>query len=253
MADAHDADAALWQSHRMTLSFDRFEVLTFDCYGTLIDWEAGILAAARRLLRPHGVELDDESTLEAFARHEHRLEAGPFQSYRGILAGVARAIGAEHGLELADAEAADFGASVADWPPFADSPPALARLATRYRLGVVTNCDDDLFAASARRLGIAFDEVVTAQQVGSYKPAPRHFEVMFERLDVPRERILHVAQSLFHDHVPAKALGLSTVWVDRRGGRAGSGATPPGDATPDLVVPDLASLADLAVGPEGDR
>jgi 2-haloacid dehalogenase len=253
LADAHDDDAALWQSHHMTLSFDRFEVLTFDCYGTLIDWEAGILAAARRLLRPHGVELDDEATLEAFARHEHRLEAGPFQSYRGILAGVARAIGAEHGLELADAEAADFGASVPDWPPFADSPPALARLATRYRLGVVTNCDEDLFAASARRLGIAFDEVVTAQQVGSYKPAPRHFEVMFERLGVPRERILHVAQSLFHDHVPAKALGLSTVWVDRRGGRAGSGATPPSDATADLVVPDLASLADLAVGPEGDR
>ena len=94
---------------------------------------------------------------------------------------------------------------------------------------------------------------MTAQQIGSYKPAPRHFEVMFERLGIPRERILHVAQSLFHDHVPAKALGLTTVWVDRRGGRDGSGATPPAEATPDLVVPDLASLADLAVGPRGDR
>jgi 2-haloacid dehalogenase len=236
----------------MTLRFDRFEVLTFDCYGTLIDWERGILEAARRLLGPHGVELDDEAILEAFARHEHRIEAGPFQSYRGILTAVARAIGADHGLQLDDAEAAGFGASVADWPAFPDSPAALARLATRFRLAVVTNCDDDLFAASARRLGVAFDEVVTAQQVGSYKPAPRHFEVMFERLGIPRERILHVAQSLFHDHVPAKALGLTTVWVDRRGGRDGSGATPPAHATPDLVVPDLASLAELAVGPRGD-
>ena len=237
----------------MTLSFDRFEVLTFDCYGTLIDWERGILEAARRLLRPHGVDPGDDAILEAFARHEHRIEAGPFQSYRGILTAVARAIGTDHGLRLDDAEAADFGASVADWPAFPDSPAALARLATHFRLAVVTNCDDDLFAASARRLGVAFDEVVTAQQIHSYKPAPRHFEVMFERLGIPRERILHVAQSLFHDHVPAKALGLTTVWVDRRGGRDGSGATPPAEVKPDLVVPDLASLADLAVGPRGDR
>ena len=235
----------------MTLRFDRFEVLSFDCYGTLIDWERGILEATRRLLHPHDIDPRDDAVLEAFARHEQQLEAGPFQSYRGILTGVARAIGAEHGLDLDDAETADFGASVADWPAFPDSPAALARLATGFRLAVVTNCDDDLFAASALRLGVAFDEVVTAQQVGSYKPAPRHFEVMFERLGIPRERILHVAQSLFHDHVPAKALGLTTVWVDRRGGRTGSGATPPAEANPDLVVPDLASLADLAIGPRG--
>jgi 2-haloacid dehalogenase len=237
----------------MTLSFDRFEVLTFDCYGTLIDWERGILEAARRLLGPHGVDPGDDAILEAFARHEQRIEAGPFQTYRGILTAVARAIAADHGLQLDDAEAAGFGASVADWPAFPDSPAALTRLATRFRLGVVTNCDDDLFAASARRLGVAFDEVVTAQQIHSYKPAPRHFEVMFERLGIPRERILHVAQSLFHDHVPAKALGLTTVWVDRRSGRDGSGATPPAEAKPDLVVPDLGSLAELAVGPRGDR
>ncbi len=247
----------VWQSARMTFSFDRFEVLTFDCYGTLIDWERGILEAARRLLGPAGAEPGaepgDDAILEAFARHEHRVETGPFQSYRGILTEVARAIGHDLGADVSDSDAASFGGSVGEWPAFADSPAALARLATRFRLGVVTNCDDDLFAASARRLGIAFDEVVTAQQVGSYKPAPRHFEVMFERLGVPRERILHVAQSLFHDHVPAKALGLTTAWVDRRGGRVGSGATPPADATPDLVVPDLATLADLAVGPEGER
>jgi 2-haloacid dehalogenase len=236
----------------MAIAFERFEALTFDCYGTLIDWECGLLAAARQLLRPHGVDPDDDAILESFARHEHALEAGPYREYRAILTDVARAIGRELGVEVSGVEAAAFGASVGDWPAFADSPVALARLAGRYRLGVITNCDDDLFAASARRLSIVFDEVVTAQQVGSYKPSHHNFEVMFERLGCPRERILHVAQSLFHDHVPAKALGLATVWVDRRGGRAGSGATPPAEAVPDLVIPDLASLADLAIGPQGD-
>ena len=115
-----------------------------------------------------------------------------------------------------------------------------------FGLGVITNCDDDLFAASNRRLGVTFDWIVTAQQVGSYKPDPRNFEFAFERIDVPRERILHVAQSLFHDHVPAKALGMTTVWVDRRHDREGFGATPPASATPDLTVPDMATLADLA-------
>ena len=125
---------------------------------------------------------------------------------------------------------------------------ALARLHERYRLAVITNCDDDLFAASARRLGITFDEVVTAQQAGAYKPSHRGFELMFERLGVPRDRILHVAQSLYHDHVPARALGLASVWIDRRSGQAGSGATPPADAAPHATYTSLAALA-AAAGP----
>ena len=120
-------------------------------------------------------------------------------------------------------ERAAFGAAVADWPAFPDSADALARLATRFRLGVITNCDDDLFAAAAEKLGVAFDPLVTAQQARAYKPAERPFALAFERLDLPRERILHVAQSLFHDHVTAKRLGLTTVWIDRRGGRGGTG------------------------------
>jgi 2-haloacid dehalogenase len=135
---------------------------------------------------------------------------------------------------------------VGEWPAFPDSRGALARLKEHFALAVITNCDDDLFAASNRRLGVTFDAVITAQQVGSYKPSHRNFEVAFERIGAPRERILHVAQSLFHDHVPAKELGLTTVWVDRRHDRPGSGATPPTSATPDLVVPDMATLADLA-------
>ena len=242
----------MWQSAHMTLELDRFVALTFDCYGTLIDWERGIVAAARAILGASGADLDDEAILEAFARHERPLERGPYQTYRTILTQVARAIGREQGLGVSDADAQAFAASVPDWPAFPDSSAALARLAARHRLGVITNCDDDLFAGSASRLGVRFDEVVTAQQAGSYKPSARNFELMLERLDLPRDRVLHVAQSLYHDHVPAKALGIATVWVDRRQGRPGSGATPAAEAAPDLVVPDLASLADLVVGSTGD-
>jgi 2-haloacid dehalogenase len=233
----------------MTIAFDRFEVLSFDCYGTLIDWETGLLAAAARLLGAPVRDTPGDAILEAFARHERRLEAGPYLPYRVLLGEVARAIGADLGLAVSDAAAAAFGSSVADWPAFPDAHAALERLQARFRLAVLTNCDDDLFEASRQRLAIHFDSVVTAQQVGSYKPDKRNFEVLLERLAIPRERVLHVAQSLFHDHVPARALGFSTVWVDRRRGHPGSGATPAASAVPDLTAPDLATLADLAVGP----
>ena len=154
---------------------------------------------------------------------------------------------ASYGVTATDEELSVFGGSVGDWPAFPDSAAALARLATKFKLGVLTNCDDDLFAGSNRRLGATFDWIVTAQQAGSYKPDRRNFELLFERVGLPRERILHVAQSLFHDHVPAKALGLTTVWIDRRHDRPGAGATPPADASPDLTLPDMASLAQVAV------
>jgi len=230
----------------MPVVFERFEVLTFDCYGTLIDWEAGILAGLRRVFDPRGIAADDEDLLERYARHEAAIESGRYLRYRDVLAGGLRGVCAELGVEPSDEEAAAFGGSVAEWPAFPDSAGALARLAERFRLAVITNCDDDLFAASNRRLGVTFDFVITAQQVGSYKPSHRNFEVAFERIGAPRERILHVAQSLFHDHVPGKELGLATVWVDRRRDQPGSGATPPASATPDLAVPDMATLADLA-------
>ena len=153
---------------------------------------------------------------------------------------------ADLGITATGAELTTFGGSVAGWPAFADSAAALARLRDRFRLGVITNCDDDLFAASNRRLGVTFDWIVTAQQVRRYKPHVRAFEAAFQEIGLPPRRLLHVAQSLYHDHVPAKALGLTTVWVDRRRGRAGSGATPLASAQPDLTVPDLATLADLA-------
>ena len=229
------------------LDFDRFDVLTFDCYGTLIDWEAGILAALRAPLAAHGIDAADERLLESFARHEAETEAGPYRPYREVLGDVLAALLEERGAAASSDEQAAFGGSVADWPAFPDSAAALAGLHQRFKLGVITNCDDDLFAASEEKLEVKFDWVVTAQQTRRYKPNPRGFELMFERVGLPPARILHVAQSLYHDHVPAKRLGLSTVWVDRRGGQPGSGATPPATATPDLTVPDMATLAAVAV------
>jgi 2-haloacid dehalogenase len=227
------------------LDYGRFDALTFDCYGTLIDWEAGLLAAFRPILAARGLAVGDD-VLERYARHEASAEAGRYLRYRDVLAAGLRGVAGELGIQPTAEEIEAFSGSVADWPAFPDSPAALARLHTHYRLGVITNCDDDLFAASASRLGTEFDWVVTAQQVGSYKPHEANFLTAFARLGLPRERILHVAQSLFHDHVPAKRLGLSTVWIDRRHDRPGAGATPPASATPDAVYPDLASFAAAA-------
>ena len=231
-----------------TLDFDAFDVLTFDTYGTLIDWERGILAAIRPILAAHGIDAGaDDGVLEAFARHEAEIESGPYRPYRAVLGEVLTAMLGHFGQAPTGDEVAQFGGSVVDWPAFPDSAVALARLHERFKLGVITNCDDDLFAASEARLGTTFDWVVTAQQAKRYKPNPRGFELMFERVGLPPARILHVAQSLFHDHVTAKRLGLSTVWVDRRAGRPRGGATPPAEAAPDLTVPDMATLAAVAV------
>jgi 2-haloacid dehalogenase len=235
------------------LDFGRFEVLTVDCYGTLIDWEAGLLGALRPVLAAHRVAIADEDLLEAYAGLEAELEAGPYRRYRDVLGGGLAGLGARLGFEPTAAEVEVFGGSVADWPAFEDSPGALARLSTRFRLGVVTNCDNDLFAASSARLGVRFDWVVTAEQVGSYKPNPRNLEVALERIGRPRARVLHVAQSLFHDHVPAAELGLASVWVDRRRDPGRFGATPAAVARPTLTVPDVATLADLVDRADGRR
>jgi 2-haloacid dehalogenase len=229
------------------LDFGRIEALTFDCYGTLIDWESGILGGLQPFLAARGGMPSDDALLEAYAREEARIESGPYLPYRSVLAkactGACRAFGVEPTAE----EAERFGASVPDWPAFPDSRAALAALASRFGLGVITNCDDDLFAGSNRRLGEPFRWVVTAQQAGAYKPSHRGFELAFERLAIPRARILHVAQSLFHDHVPAAELGLTSIWIDRRRGRTGAGATPPAQASFAATFPDMASFAAAAL------
>jgi 2-haloacid dehalogenase len=213
------------------LDLARFDALTFDCYGTLIDWETGLLGALREI-----AEADDDRLLSRFAEAERAIEAGPYRSYREVLREVLRRIAP------ADTERDALARSLPDWPVFPDTVASLEALRRRYRLAIVSNVDDDLFAGTARHLRVPFDAVVTAQQVGSYKPAPAHFHRVLERLSLPREKVLHVAQSRYHDIAPAKALGWSTVWVNRRAGRAGSGATPPQEAIADLEVPDLATL-----------
>jgi 2-haloacid dehalogenase len=225
------------------LDFSRFEALTFDCYGTLIDWEAGILAGLRPVLARRGVNPSDDELLEVYARFESVAEAGPYLRYRTVLGRCLGEVVTHYGGTPEPAEIAAFGDSVGDWPAFADSAAALATLHERYRLGVITNCDDDLFARSATRLRAQFECVVTAQSAGSYKPSRRNFELALERIGLPPDRILHIAQSLFHDHVPAKAMGLTTVWIDRRHDRPGFGATPPAEATPDATFADMASFA----------
>ena len=228
------------------IDYAALDALTFDCYGTLIDWETGLLAGLRNALGSAGAAAGDDALLEAFGAAEAVAEAGPYQTYRNILGSCLDAVAANLGVSATSEARAAFGGSVADWPAFPDSAAALATLRRRFRLGVITNCDDDLFAASNRRLGVAFDWVITAEQAQGYKPRIANFEFAFERIGLPRPRILHVAQSLFHDHVPAKALGMTTVWIDRRAGRTGSGATPPAEARPDAVFPDMATFAAAA-------
>jgi 2-haloacid dehalogenase len=221
-----------------------WEILTFDCYGTLVDWEQGLGQALETVLRPHGVTAARDELLERFAQFEQEAEHGPHQSYRAVLAQVSAALGVHYGVPLAADDLAFLSGSLPDWPLFDDTVDALGRLAERYRLGILSNIDDDLFAATSRHLGVAFDPIVTAEQVGSYKPSQAGFEALLERVAVPSRRLLHVAQSIFHDIAPATALGINCVWVDRRRGQPG-GATPSSSMEPKWRVDSLAELADL--------
>jgi 2-haloacid dehalogenase len=226
------------------LDLSRAKVLTFDCYGTLVDWEAGILGALHRYL-PRGVASDD-ALLEEYAALEAAAEAGPYKRYREVLGESLAAVIRHHGVSIGGGEVAELGGSVVDWPAFPDSAGALKSLTSRFDLGVITNCDDDLFGASNSRLGEPFRWVITAQQAGSYKPSLNNFHLAFERIGVARDEIIHVAQSLFHDHVPAKHLGVQSVWINRRADQPGAGATPPAEATPDATFTDMASFASYA-------
>lgn len=221
------------------MNFDQFTHLTFDCYGTLIDWERGILAALTPVIERRGLPVDPAHLLRLYAKYEAQEEAGPYKSYRDVLRGVMAGIAAELGFAPREDELAALPDSVGDWPAFPDSAEALKTLKTRFKLVILSNIDDAMFAQSNRHLGVEFDEIITAQQVGSYKPARRNFHVALERLGVPKTQILHVAQSLFHDHVPAKELGFTTIWVNRPSILPDTGVSLPVDVTPDLEVADM--------------
>jgi 2-haloacid dehalogenase len=226
------------------MTFEKTEFLTFDCYGTLIDWEAGIIAVLRPILDQHDVEVDDASLLATYAELEAEAAAGPFVAYREILGRVVDGIARRFDFEATPAQKDALAASVADWPPFPDTQAALRRLSRRFKLVILSNIDDDLFEGTARRLDTPFHRVFTAQQIGSYKPATANFEYAMEKLGGGTSRIVHVAQSLYHDIAPANRLGLRTVWINRREGLGGTGATPPAEASPDLQFSTLEAFAE---------
>jgi len=226
-----------------------FSALTFDCYGTLIDWETGIAEALGAWATDRGIAADRTELLAAFGASESTHQAAmPDTLYPQILAACLRDIGAHFGAEPTTAEQIAFGRSVQDWPAFPDSAEALAYLKKHYKLVIVSNVDRESFRASNAKLEVEFDHIVTAQDVGSYKPAPGHFTRMLADLadmGIGKERILHTAQSLFHDHVPAKQFGLTTLWINRQAGRAGATPMPSASVTPDFEVPSLAAMVEL--------
>jgi 2-haloacid dehalogenase len=227
------------------LDFSSFEYLSFDCYGTLIDWESGILGYLRPLLRTKGCDVSEEQILNLYSEFEPHQQDLAYRRYREILASVVRDFGRELRIDFTEKEVDGLAGSIRAWKPFPDTVGALKRLKTRYKLAVLSNIDDDLFASTAPKLGVEIDCVVTAQQVQSYKPSSRNFDTLLNRLQVDKDRLLHVAESLYHDVIPAQALGIATVWVNRRQGKSAA-ASRMVVARPDLEVPTVAALADLA-------
>jgi len=215
-----------------------YDVVTFDCYGTLIDWERGISEAFAAAASKAGRAFAPSEVLAAYGKIEREVEAAAYRPYRDVLAATAMRVARQLGWPLAEKEAGFLAESLPSWPPFPDTNPALERLmAAGMRLGILSNVDEDLLAATRRRLTVSFDLVATAERVGSYKPGYAHFEVARAALGAGA-RWLHAAQSFFHDVVPAKALGIPTAWINRKAERAGA------SGSPDRELEDLTGLAD---------
>ncbi len=227
-----------------------FDALTFDCYGTLIDWESGMIAGLKPLTDRFDGRLTRDQILEAHARHESGQQAQtPAKKYYELLPIVYRRLAEEWGIEVAWEECVTYGQSVKNWPAFADSVEALAYLKQHYKLVILSNVDNTSFAASNARLGVHFDAIYSAEDVGAYKPSDRNFDYMLHHMGkngIAKERILHTAESLFHDHKPANRHGLATCWIYRRHAQEGFGATmdPGGQPDIDFRFNSMAELAD---------
>ena len=227
-----------------------YRALSFDCYGTLIDWESGILNFLRRWSARAGVAVDDEALLETFAAVESREESRtPRKLYPAVLESVLDGIAARFGITASAVDRAAFGQSVAYWPAFPDSVAALAELKRHFKLIILSNVDRASFARSNVKLGVKFDLIVTAEDVGSYKPNARNFRTLTTRLaliGIEQQDLLHVAQSLFHDIEPASKMDLRTAWINRRQGKPGHGATkaPKPGVEADFEFPSLKAFVD---------
>ena len=228
------------------MPFESIRLITFDCYGTLIDWESGLLAALRPLFSRDGHKVGDAQILELYGEIEAEFESGPYMPYREILSRTPQEISRRLGIEISVEEGSAFAESLTRWQPFSDTVPALLSLAKRFQLGIISNVDDDLFAETRKKFApVTFDFVVTAQQMQSYKPAQRNFEEAIRRSGLKKDQALHAGQSLYHDIAPANALGIRNVWVNRPSILPGSGAARPGTAKPDYVVRTLTELSAL--------
>src|SRR5690349_4747004 len=205
----------------MSLNFAQFKFLTFDCYGTLIDWETGLLSALQSILKSHSKTLNHAEILNLYAQLESASESGDFKPYREVLKEVVYGFGTLLKFKVMEQEANSLPESLKDWRPFPDTVTALKSLARHYKLCVISNIDDDLFAYSARRLEVPFHVVVTALQARSYKPSHNNFQLALKKIGAPKEQVLHIAESLFHDIVPARELGIKNIWVDRSKGKRG--------------------------------
>jgi len=227
-----------------------FEVLSFDCYGTLIDWESGIFNALKQLVLRSGKTLTRDQILEVFGRHESpQQKATPTALYSDILRKVYDRIAKEWKVEINEQEREAFGMSVQHWPPFPDSIKALNYFKQYHKLAILSNIDRGEFEFSKEKLGVEFDCVVTAQDVGSYKPDPRNFAYLMDalgKMGFEKNSILHVAESLYHDHVPANAAGLASSWIHRRHGKEGFGAihVPATEATYNFRFISLAKMVE---------
>jgi 2-haloacid dehalogenase len=206
-----------------------FKALTFDCYGTLIDWESGMIEALKPLTSKASRPLKRDEILEAHARHESSQQVQtPAKLYRDLLATVYRRLAEEWGVAMSWSDCVAYGRSVGNWPAFADTVASLQYLKRHYKLAILSNVDNESFSFSNEKLGVELDAVYTAEDCGSYKPSSRNFEYMLAKLKtigIEKNQILHTAESLFHDHSPANEHGLVSCWIDRRHGQAGSGAT----------------------------
>lgn len=229
--------------HHIVLDFSRFEILTFDCYGTLINWEEGILRCLHRILAAHGKDTDDATILQLYGDFEASAERGEYRRYHEVLQSVVRQFGERLGFAPTDLEVRSLPKSLQEWNPWPDTVTALRQLQRRFRLAIVSNVDDDLFAVTRPQLGVEFDQIVTAEQAGAYKPSLKIFELALSRVGVSAHRVLHVGQSLYHDVIPAQSLGLATIWVNRPSARSGVGAVKAVKGHPDLQVSSLAELA----------
>jgi 2-haloacid dehalogenase len=229
------------------LDIPQISALTFDCYGTLVDWEPGILAAIHGVFAQRGITPSaDNDLISLYAALEADQERGRYQPYRTILANVMSGIAERHGIrDLTANERNSLAKSLPRWPVFPDTPSFLQRARSKYSLAICSNIDQDLFEGTRPNLGAPIERVITAQACGSYKPNARHFQLALAMLKLPPSRVLHVAESRYHDVEPAKKLGFQTVWVNRHKIRPGPSASGSSDATPDLEVDSLEELAEV--------